>query len=163
MWKNANTDRSPALDLDPDDLSDTVLATRLAAVEKTLADGVGSRSIRLRDASVIDRARIKKLVDTVRSAQPRSARTRALLELEDLQRTLAVSVIADGDNPLSDPKTIAALNPTGYLAVTQFAQVGAWFRYVRARHPRAWDQFRRQVPPPTAARPKVVLPTCASW
>jgi hypothetical protein len=84
----------------------------------------------------------------------------ALRELEAWMRETTVVQISDRENPFSDPGIIELLNPTVYSAVTQFAQLAAFFRYVQATDPSVWAAFIKQVMPARAALPSVTLPTC---
>lgn len=86
-------------------------------------------------------------------------RGKSLFSLSLTALDLEVSYLSDDENPLSDPDTIASLNPTVYRAVESISRAAAFFRYVKIHHPDAWQSFLRKISRQRAPRPRVTLPT----
>ena len=78
-------------------------------------------------------------------------------QLEWMSQAKDVELLADQENPLHDPDTIAASNPTIYADMTTLSQTLAFFRYVRGSFPTAWRRFRQDTR--SVQSIKVELPT----
>jgi hypothetical protein len=140
-------------------VSTTEFGWRALVAEQTLLERLGGESLEL-DFEVLTPDDVVGFTRVARTLRGTDLGRNALLTLEDWVRQTTVVLIPADQNPLADPKTIEALNPIVYRAVTQFAQLAAWFRYVQASHPAAWAAFIRQLPATSITQPRVQLPTC---
>ncbi len=140
-------------------MSPAEMTTRARVLQASIIKGI--RALK-RTAADETRAvkEIKRLA--TEAASPRispTARAVSLAKLTIASLSLEVVYLSDADNPLSDPATIASLNPEVYRAAESVSRLAAFYRYVRLQHPAAWKRFIRQIDklPPTT--PRVTLPT----